>query len=222
MTEGITQRVSWSATDPSGICGYDVFRVYNGQAPQPVVKRSAQRSFTDTTTDYDDQQGGGSFKVSGWRVVAHDCAGNVTTRTTRVLPVVTQENNRTYGYRGVEVAFSGAWTTATCACWSGRQARHSSTAGDSATITRIWSAGDQVALVSEQGPDRGAFDVYVDGVRRTSVDTNAATRTHRAVVWSSPMSAGDHTITLVNLASAGHPRVDFDAVLSNSALYCFC
>ncbi len=222
QTPAIHQLVSWSATDASGICGYDVFKIYNGFAPQKVVSNSLATSYADLTTDYDDQQGGGSYKVRAWKIVARDCAGNTTTASTRVLPVVTQENGLTYGYRGVSITYAGSWAKATCKCWSGDHDQWTATAGASATLRRTWAGGDQAALVMEKAPNRGALAVYVDGVRWATVDTNSSTGTHRAVVWSGRMSAGDHAITLVNLATPGHPRIDLDAVLTNAKGYCNC
>jgi len=221
-TYPISQTVSWSATDASGICGYDVFRVFAGMAPQRVVSNSMATTYTDLTTDYDDQQGGGSLKVLRWKIAAHDCAGNTSSATTTVLPVVTQENSSTYGYKGVTISYAGRWNSSICRCWSGSRDQWTSTAGSRATITRTWATGDQVALVTEMAPDRGAFEVLVDGVHRATVDTYAATRSHRSVVWNSRLSAGTHTIIVVNLATPGRERIDLDAVLSNSKFYCNC
>lgn len=221
-TYPISQKVSWSATDASGICGYDVFRVFAGMAPQLMVTNSMATTYLDQTTDYDDQQGGGSIKVLGWKISAHDCAGNISSATTTVLPVVTQENSSTYGYKGVKISYAGTWNSSICKCWSGGRDRWTSSAGARATITRTWAAGDQVALVTERAPDRGAFKVLVDGVHRATVNTYAATRSHRSVVWNGRLSAGTHTITLVNLATPGRERIDLDAVLSNSKFYCNC
>jgi len=199
-----------------------VFKVYTGMAPEKVVSMSTETTYSDLTTDYDDQQGGGTFKVLSWKVVAHDCAGNTASASSRVLPVVTQENNTTYGYKGVQITYAGTWKSAICACWSGGRDRSTVEAGAQATITRTWAAADRVALVMETAPDRGAFELLVDGVHRADVDTYSATRVHRDVVWAGRLSAGVHTITLVNAATAGHPRIDLDAVLSNSKFYCNC
>ena len=55
--------------------------------------------------------------------------------------------------------------------------------------------------------------MYVDGKRITTVNTYSATKANRKVVWVRKMGAGTHTITIVNLATTGRPRIDLDAVI---------
>ncbi|MEO8225720.1 MAG: hypothetical protein ABI661_13020 [Gammaproteobacteria bacterium] len=214
QTYPIAQRVSWQASDASGICGYKISEVYAGSPPE-VVADTRRTTFSRATTDYDDQQGGGSFKVESWRITARDCAGNTTSRQTLVTPVVTQEDGWTYGYPGVTIAYRGSWAVARCSCFSGDQAEYTSAPGALALISRTWSAGAHVALVVEKAPNRGQFTVSVDGVPRATIDSYAAAPTHRMVVWESVMPVGKHTVQLKNLATPGRPRIDLDAVLSN-------
>ena len=173
-----------------------------------------QRTFVATTTDYDDQEGGGSFKTMGWDVVARDCAGNTTTAFTSARPVVTQEDGWTYGYAGVTLTYSGAWATSTCACWSADRTRKTSQAGAAVEISRDWVEGQPIGLVMEKAPNRGKVRIYVDGVLAKTVDTRSATAVHRSVVWAARMHAGVHVVRLVNAGTAGRPRIDLDAVLN--------
>jgi len=69
------------------------------------------------------------------------------------------------------------------------------------------------ALVMERSPKRGAVRVYVNGALEATVGTHSATTVHRAVVWNA--RTGPATIRLVNVATAGHPRIDLDAVLTD-------
>ena len=85
----------------------------------------------------------------------------------------------------------------------------------SAIFTRTYERDDHVALVMAKGPARGKFDVYVDGVKKSTVDTYAATNTNRVIVWDTWMAAGKHTVKVVNLATTNRPRIDLDAVLTN-------
>jgi hypothetical protein len=218
-TYPILQRVSWRASDASGICGYDVTETYAGTDPVVLLSNTRQRSFQRATTDYDDQQGGGSFKAESWVITASDCAGNSTSRETIIRPVVTQENGWTYGYLGVLLRYTGSWSTSNCQCWSGDHTRYATAAGGRASISRTWAAGDYVALVMEKAPNRGRFTVDVDGSRRATVDTFAATPTHRSVVWDTRLPAGAHTVSVINAGTPGRPRIDLDAVLSNSQNY---
>ena len=194
------RRVSWTASDASGICGYDVFAVLAGDDPYPLVTDSMATSYVGTATDYDDQEGGGSCKTLAWQVVAHDCAGNTTSLETTLRPVVTQEDGWTYGYTGVTLTYHGAWSTSTCVCWSADHTSDTRQNGASVDISRTFAAGEPVALVMEQAPSRGKVRIYVDGVLRRTVDTGSATKLHRSVVWATRMTAGTHTITVVNAA----------------------
>ena len=214
-TTGISQRVRWSGSDASGICGYDVRRVYSGFAPDVVLRKTTATSFTEPTTDYDAQQGGGSFKVLAWSVTAHDCAGNRTTKLVTTRPVVAQEDGTTYGYDDVAVAYSGTWAKVQAVAASGDALRSTTQAGAKVTVSQAFQQGQRVALVMPKGPQRGAVAVYVDGVHRATVDTYAASVADRSIVWTGRMQAGKHTVTVENLATAGRPRVDVDAFILN-------
>lgn len=64
------------------------------------------------------------------------------------------------------------------------------------------------------GPHHGSARVYVDGVYKKTVSTYSKTRHFRRVVWATwngPPLVG-HTITIVNLATPGHPFITVDAV----------
>jgi hypothetical protein len=68
----------------------------------------------------------------------------------------------------------------------------------------------------EKAPNRGKFTLVVDGVNRGTVDTYAASATHRIIVWSGRVSAaGSHTVRITDQATPGRPRIDLDAVLTN-------
>jgi hypothetical protein len=67
----------------------------------------------------------------------------------------------------------------------------------------------------EKNADRGSARILVDGVTRTTVNTFATTAQHRQVVFTDTMTAGKHTISVVNLATPGHPRIDLDAFIAD-------
>ncbi len=82
------------------------------------------------------------------------------------------------------------------------------------TSTSYVMSGRRVALVMEMAANRGSADVYLDGVKKATISTYSATTTHRSVVWESLVSTGTfHIIKVVNKASAGHSRIDVDALL---------
>jgi hypothetical protein len=209
-TVGISMRARWSASDASGICGYSTQPAYAG-APGDWSPWSSATSLTQTTTDYDDQYGGGGSKLLGYTVRARDCAGNTTDKYVGLRPVVAQEDGATFYYGDVIgiPAYTGQWAVSSCACWSGGgTTRKTTQVGASVTFT---GGPNRTALVMAKGPDRGSAKVYVNGVLRATVSTYSATKVNRAVVWNGATSLG--TVKVVNAGTAGHPRIDLDAVL---------
>jgi hypothetical protein len=88
-----------------------------------------------------------------------------------------------------------------------------------AALSTVVNAGGQtqhVALIMAKGPARGKASVYVDGVYRATVDTYAAGNVNRVVVWEAEFAGtANHTVKVVNQATAGRPRIDVDAVLQS-------
>lgn len=219
-TNGIEMLAQWRASDPSGICGYSRRKVYAGTPPDPWTPWNRHRSVSTTTTDYDDQQGGGSFKFEGYDVRARDCAGNIARGFVAFLPIVYQENGASYGYGTLPHSYSGTWRISTCACWSGGTTRYT-TSHDARASFRFSDprAGHPIALVMEQAPDRGQARILVDGSVRTTIDTYSATKRHRSVVWVGYVGSGTHVLTVVNVATPGRARIDVDAVLFSATGY---
>jgi hypothetical protein len=87
--------------------------------------------------------------------------------------------------------------------------RYATTAGAAATLT---FTGRGIAFVTSRGPDRGAVNVYLDGTLVARLDLHAATASARIVAWSRTWAGtGTHTLKLVVVGTAGHPRIDIDA-----------
>lgn len=185
-----------------------------GFEPDPWSDWTSQTSVARTVTDYDSQQGGGSFKFEGYDVRVRDCADNVTQKFVSFRPGVFQEGGRSYGYFGVTSSYTGTWGVSTCTCWSGGSARRTSAKGARANFTFDYTGPHPVALVMEKAPNRGRAQIYVDGVLRATIDTYSATVKHRSVVWIGTLkTAGRHTVSVVNMATPGRSRIDVDAVM---------
>jgi hypothetical protein len=210
-------RITWTATDASGICGYDVWQDYAGSAPSVLISGTRVKSYSGSVTDYDDQFGGGSAKVDDWGVVAHDCAGNSSSTTwAGVRPSVTQEDGYTPDYSPATISYTGLWSKSMCTCFSAGSDEKTSSKGATVTIRFAAVANSTVGIVMAKAPNRGKFTLLVDGVNRGTVDTYASGSLNRIIVWSGRLSAsGSHVIKLVNLATSGRPRIDLDAVLLN-------
>jgi hypothetical protein len=107
---------------------------------------------------------------------------------------------------------TGTWHTQSSANFLGGSSWYASAAGASASYKTTGLRS--IAIVTTKASSRGSFRVYIDGVLKATVSTYAASTAYRQVMyqftWSTP---GTHTMKIVVLGTAGHPRVDFDAVL---------
>lgn len=210
ITEGIQARVTWSATDEGEVCGYDVSRVFAGVPDELVLDDTTATEYLDVEDDYDDQFGGGSLKLTGWRVTATDCAGNSAEDIVSGYPIAMQEDGTTAYYDVPAPTYDGTWGTSSCTCWSGGEVARTTEDGATATFTNSTFA--RVALVMETAPNRGELRVLVNDKERAVVDTYAEASRSRVVVWEGPIDDGD-VVEVENLATPGRPRIDLDAIL---------
>jgi beta-N-acetylhexosaminidase len=189
-------RTSWSATDSCGISGYTLERRVNGGS------WAVQSLPAATTTSTRQALGLGS--TYRYVVNAADGAGNRTSWVYGpfVEPLVTQQSS-------VALRFGGTWTTAYSTSYSGGSTRYAMAAGASASYT---FTGSSVAWVTGMGPTRGSAKVYVDGIYAATVNLHSSTTILRRIAYAfNWTSQGIHTIRIVVLGTAGHPRVDLDA-----------
>ncbi len=231
-TWDIPMLVKWSVTDNSGqICGFEIYAMRMDSWPDVEYGRlllsvhSAHPSpfsgqVVDSFTDYDGAFGGSGDTASGWKLVAEDCSGNTASVDVRSRwqTTVTQETNRHASGNSADpgmLTYTGTWRTTSCACASWGAMRNTSAKNASLTFTRSYDRDDHVALVMAKGPGRGKAAVYVDGIKVATVDTFANANVNRVIVFDRWMSAGTHTVKVVNLATSGHPRIDLDAMLTN-------
>lgn len=116
------------------------------------------------------------------------------------------------------VIYAGpGWTSATDTTnYSGGTVRRASAAGNSATLQQT---GHDFAIVATKGPDKGKFQVYVDGVAGPVVDLYRSVATYRQVVWqigyptAAPHSVEIRVLGQKNAASSG-TAVEVDAYLA--------
>jgi probable HAF family extracellular repeat protein len=110
-----------------------------------------------------------------------------------------------------KITYHGHWSrTASSGAWNGH-IMSSSTAGDFARFT---FTGKRVWWIAPMGVGGGEARVFVDGVFKTKV--NLAVQpggfTRRQTAYLQTFAAsGTHTIKIVVVGTAGHPRVDIDA-----------
>ncbi|MFL5651558.1 MAG: S8 family peptidase [Chloroflexota bacterium] len=194
-----TVRVGWPAgtDDRTGIGAYGLAQRADlgswATAVAATSGRSADRSLT-------------IGPAWGMRVRARDGATNwgdwsgaSTIRLARY-----QETSSKVTYRGTW------WSHRTSSASAGRE-RYTTRKGASVSFR---FTGRAVGIVAPKGASRGSAKLYVDGVYVSTVNFHRSSFTPRNVVAARSWSrSGTHTIKLVALGTAGHPRIDIDAFL---------
>jgi hypothetical protein len=217
-TWDIPRRLTWLAADDDRACRmrYDLLLIYAGSEPGVLLDNSRRTQLDLLTNDYDGSYGGGSGSTDGWRAVARDCAGNTATSEYGLASRVWQEDGFSPFTAPLDppIEWTGSWAVQTGPWTSGGQQRFTSSPGASVSFT--WDHyvdGQHVGLVMPKGPGRGSAAVFVDDVLVGTIDTNAPANDNRRIVFDHAMPAGSHTLSIVNLATVGHPRIDIDAFL---------
>lgn len=207
----------WSAADTtSGVATYDVWRQAPGLLGKVVSGTTGTRHRL-VGTNYDGSCGGGSSTEGNYWVVAHDNRGNSATSSARPRYVrVWQETGADlFDVAEVPVARKRAWRTSTCTCYNNGRTLYSTAKGASLTYTiTTTEPGQTVAVVAEKNTNRGKMKIRLDGTRASTVNTYAATPTHRVVVWQKVIRRpGTHTVRVKNVGTSARPRVDVDAIM---------
>jgi hypothetical protein len=203
----------WSASDPSGICEYQLYQD-NGRSAPVLLYQGLKTSYTFKIGDPDEADGGYNTLYFGLRV--KDCAGNWSSNDPESWPhdrYINQNNisNNVVTFDQTAAHYTGSWTNSNCTCFVDGTTSHSSTAGASATFSYN---GYVFGWVTETGPTRGSAKIYQDGVLKATISTYSATNSGAKVMWANWFSpGGHHTIKIVVVGTAGHPRVDIDGFL---------
>ena len=116
-----------------------------------------------------------------------------------------------YDQTNTKIVKTGTWYTfTTTASYLGSYGR-SSTSGASATI---YFTGTQLDWIAMKGTTVGMADVYLDGVKKATIDLGAATPSYQVNVWSSgTLPNTRHTVSIVrSSASVLGKYVTLDAV----------
>ena len=191
-------RTTWSGSDSSGVGSYLLQRQVNGGSWTTVSLSSATaKSIAQSLTL------GDAYR---YRVRATDTRGNVSAfaygPTFKALKTEQSSSSVTYG---------GAWSNVTTNSASGGSLRYATAAGAWASFT---FTGSSVGWVAYKGPSRGSATVYVDGTLFATVNLYSSTNLAKPVVYSVKWGGnGTHTIKIVVVGTAGHPRVDVDALV---------
>ena len=193
-TSPVTSR--WPASDPSGILSYRLHRQVNGGSWSGV----SLPSLTSTSI----RQALTINSTYRYRVRVTDRAGNATGwfYGRAFIPRRTQQSSSS-------IAYHGTWHSVSSTSASGGSLKYATAAGASATY-KFW--GSSIAWVASRGPSRGSAKVYIDGVYAATVSLYKSSSVSRSLVYARAWpSNGTHTIKIVVVGTAGHPRVDIDA-----------
>jgi hypothetical protein len=175
---------------------YDLTVSVNGGAPQPVtlpwdVFNNGFVTLPPGATTYQ------------YAATATDCAGNTTATDSGTLFHV-RAAQETGG-----VKYSTGWSTGTSSTYYGGHDKYTTKKGAKATHK---FTGSSIAWIATKSSGRGAADVYLDGHLAAKMNLHSTTTIPRDIVFQhSWPTVGTHTITIINLASRGHPRIDIDA-----------
>ena len=137
-----------------------------------------------------------------WSMRAQDWAGNSATASAAWTPVLLAESGATR---------SGTWSTVSSSNYLGGAALTSTAAKASLT----WSfTGRSVAFVATRTTTSGQAEIWVDGVKVSTVDLRSSATEYRRIVWTkSWTSSAKHTVKVVVVGTSGRPRVITDGLV---------
>jgi hypothetical protein len=188
--------IAWSATDTggSGVRSYDLARSVNGGAFRAIYVGLASPVVSISLAP------GTAYR---FEARARDRAGNVGAWVAG--PTV---RGSVYQNSSGSVVYHGAWATSSASAYSGGSVRYATAAGASASLT---TSARSLAFVTTIASTRGYVWIYIDGKYRSTISLAGATAYRRIVYSASWTSIGTHSIKIVVVGTAGHPRVDLDA-----------
>ncbi|HUG29601.1 MAG TPA: glycosyl hydrolase family 18 protein [Candidatus Limnocylindria bacterium] len=195
---GLLASLVLAGTDPggAGIRSYDVKRSLDGGSYTWFATNVTSSSMAMSLTPKHSYR----FKVR-----ARDWAGNVGSWVAgaTIRAYLRQQTNKAMRWKGT-------WRLGTSSSYSAGSDRFATAAGAAMTYS---FTGRAIGWVTTLGPGRGTAKVYLDGKLMATIDTHAASVVFRRVAFTKTWaSSGYHTIRIVVVGTAGHPRVDVDAL----------
>jgi hypothetical protein len=189
-------RFSWlPAGDATGVTGYDVQLRTDSGAYLTIRATSPALTITRTLAY------GHGYRL---RVRSIDGAGNAGAWVTGPPLIVHAWQTPSFTYRD-------PWKVVLATTSAGTGYRYSTMKGATASI-RVTARN--VAWLAPKNSSSGRAAVYIDGVYVTTVNLYSATNRTRQVVFASSFAtSSQHVITIRNLGTAGHSRVNLDALV---------
>ena len=198
--------------------GWSVQKEIAGGPPTSIVSgttSSASLTLPIPSTDYEDDFGGGSLQITKWTVNASNDGGKASLSVSAGMDITQEDGTNARGVGAVgTVATKGKWRTASCDCYLAGTTQRNAKLKNWMEFTATVVDGQRIAVVMPMFPKAGVARFKLDGVMQADVDTYAPVRENRIIVWQTPvLTAGTHTIRIVNMATTGRPRIDVDAFL---------
>ncbi|MEA2548494.1 MAG: hypothetical protein QOE42_1092 [Chloroflexota bacterium] len=189
-------RVVWTASDPSGVASDSLQRSVSGGTWSGVHLATTAASSADSSLPIG--------TPTGYQVRATDRLANTSDWLAGPLVKASVAQQISSA-----ISWTGTWHGVTSTAASGGSLRYATSSGASA---KYQFTGSSIAWVASRGTTRGKAKVYIDGVYATTVNLWASTGHSRAIVYARSWStSGAHSIGIVVVGTAGHPRVDVDA-----------
>jgi hypothetical protein len=195
--EAATEVFSWTVSAYSSpVCSQRFDSDHHEDGVYSTAVAKGKRSFTE---NYELDQYGQDDTVT-----VTFCNGISVTSN-----VVTPYINAMDDLDPTRVSYFGAWSVSTCKC-AIEGTTHYSTQKNASFSFRVSGA---FGLAMSKAPNRGSAAIYVDGTKTAVINTYASTAINATFVYSVALKGkATHTVSVVNLATAGHPRIDVDAI----------
>lgn len=192
----ITLRLTWSGGTDTGGSGFSVY-VLRRQMDNGPWTTIAYPTTASALVGID------AYHNYRFQVGAIDKANNYSPAATG--PVVRAGS---YPEASTAITYRGTWKWSKATSYWGGKAKFATARGASATLT---FTGRQVAWLARKGPGHGKANVYVDGVRVTTVNLYSTTAAYKQIVFTRKFATvGKHRVKIVVVGTAGHPRVTLD------------
>ena len=194
--------VSWAVALGSGpVCAQSVQKSVNGGStwttlPAPAATATSMRTTVTPgkATIFRVQETGCNTIPSAW------------TASAPVTATITQETSASIGY-------STGWTHQACTACSGGGLEQTSAKDATATISL--TGVQAAALVLADRPSDGKATVATDAGAATTINTHAPTAKNLRYCYAANWATdGNHTMVLTNLATATHPDLQLDAIVT--------
>ncbi|OKI58017.1 hypothetical protein A6A27_07215 [Micromonospora sp. CB01531] len=179
--------LSWRATDNTAVRQVALTAPTSGTFAASGVWATTTRPGTTTTT---------------WSMQAADWSGNTATSSASWTPVFIPEAKATR---------TGTWSTYTSSNYLGGSALTATTAKASLN----WAfTGRSVSFVATKTTTSGQVEIWVDGVKNTTLDLKSSTTEYRRILWTKNWTGtARHTVKIVVVGTSGRPRVITDGLV---------